>query len=110
MKPRARFAVSFEIVTPESAADGEADARGFICEGATLRDALTDLHRTRTAHCDGVTAIECDSSPCDRPRWVSVRNGAEYRTGATESRALHIPETVSRSSARRIARIAGATL
>lgn len=106
---RARFSVSFDIVTPESAEHGDAAERGFICEGATLRNALADVQATRDA-CSSVECIECDSAPCDRPRWVTVSNGPSYRTGESESRALHIPATVSRSSARRIARLVGATL
>lgn len=106
---RALFAVTFEIVTPESAKHGDAAERGFISQNSTLRDAVADFHATRTAQCDGVAAIECDSSR-GRPQWVTIVNGAEYQTGANESRSLHIPPAVSRSSARRIAQLLGAHL
>lgn len=104
---KAKFPVTYEIVTPESAKEGEADERGYIEDGASLRDALKAVRATRTAMVDGVTAIELDASPCARPRSVMITNGREYETGAQESRTLHIPATVSRSSARRIARAAG---
>ena len=107
----ARFSVTYEIVTPESAARGDAEELGFIGEGLTLRDALAGLNSaTRTNRVSGVECIECDSSPCDRPWWVTVNNGMEYETGADESRSLHIPASVSDASARRIARLAGARL
>jgi hypothetical protein len=106
---RARFTIAQEIVTPESAERGDAESREML--GAfSLRDALSELHRTRTAYVGGVECIEPDSHPCDRPRWITVVNGPEFETAAQESRALHIPESVTRSSARRIARLAGARL
>lgn len=107
---RVKFAITYEIVTPESAEHGDADERGYIIEDTDLRDAIQLLHRTRTNRVDGVSAIEPDSSPCVRPRWVTLTNGMEFETGAVESRSLHIPDTVTASSARRIARLAGATL
>jgi len=105
-----RFDVTYEIVTPESAEDGDAEERGFIGEGLTLREALEELRATRTNRVSGVECIECDSSPCVRPWWVTVFNGMEYETGAQESRSLHIPASVSDATARRIARLAGARL
>ena len=104
------FNVTYEIVTPESAEEGDAEERGFICEGFSLRDAMTLLHETRTSLVDGVESIDCDSYPCDCPRWITVTNGMEYETGAHESRSLHIPAALTEATARRIARLAGATL
>jgi hypothetical protein len=107
---KARFPVTYEIVTPESAAEGDADERGYIEDGARLRDALEAFRQTRTCQVDGIQSIEPDSHPCERPRWFTVNNGPEFDTGARESRSLHIPETVTRASARRIARLAGVHL
>lgn len=103
----ARFAVSFEIFTAESSEYGEAAESGLINEGESLRYALTDLNRTRGQSL-GVYDVHCD--PCDRPRFVTVNNSQCIRTGESESRTLHIPESVSRSSARRIAQLCAATL
>ena len=104
------FNVTYEIVTPESAENGDVDESGFIAENVSLRDALALVSETRTSRVDGVECIECDSLPCDAPRWITVVNGMEYETGAQESRALHIPEGVTESTARRIARLMGARL
>ena len=103
----ALFSVTYEIVTQESAADGDAEERGFILQNAALREALQELHATRTSHVSGVESIECDESPVRAPRCVTVYNGMEYLTGAQESRSLHIPDGVSCASRRRIARLAG---
>ncbi len=102
------FNVTYDIVTPESAENGEAAESGFVDQNLSLRDAITELHLTRTNLCDGTECIEPSESR-GRPRWITVVNGQEYLTGAQESRALHIPCKVSDSSAIRIARLCGVT-
>lgn len=102
-----RFSVSYEIVTPESAEQGDAAERGWIAQGLSLREALATVGQSRTAHCDGVTAIEACVSQ-GRPCSLVVTHGMEYLTGAYESRTLHVPVSVTDSSATRIARLLGA--
>lgn len=102
------FSVSYEITTYESAENGEAEERGVIDEGLTLRDAIKEVHRTRTNLVGSVEAILPDSWPVDRVRWITVHNSAEYETGARESRTLHLPDTITPASSRRIARLVGA--
>jgi hypothetical protein len=102
------FKVTYEIVTPESAEQGDAEERGFIAQGVTLREALKAVRDTRTSRVGGVECIECDEYPIRAPRWVTVQNGMEYETGACESRSLHIPAHVTDASRRRIARLVGA--
>ena len=104
------FNVTYEIVTPESAENGDVDESGFIAENVSLRDAIALVSETRTSRVGGVECIECDSLPCDAPRWITVMNGMEFETGAQESRSLHIPDGVTESTARRIARLMGARL
>lgn len=104
------FDVSYEIVTPESAEDGDAAERGMIGEDLDLRTALDLLLTTRTSLVGGVEAVECDSWPTSTdlpPRRVTVYNGMEFETGAYESRSLHLGD-VTPSTAIRIARLAGA--
>lgn len=103
-----KFSVSFEITTYESAENGEAETRGVIDEGLTLRDAIQEVHRTHTNLVGHVEAIEPNSWPVDRVRWITVHNAPEYDTGARESRTLHIPDTITPASSRRIARLVGA--
>ena len=101
------FNVTYEIVTQESAEHGDSDESGFIIQGAGLRDALESVNGTRTTRVDGVLAIETSESGSGF-RWITICNGMEYETGAHESRSLHIPDNVTPSSRRRIARMLGA--
>jgi len=103
----ARFNVTYEIVTQESAEQGDAEERGFISQDSTLRDAIADLHATRTSACGGVEAIESSASDIANVRWFTVYNGMEYESGATESRSLHVPDSVTTASRKRIARLIG---
>lgn len=105
-----KFDVTFEIVTPESAEDGDAEERGYVSRSVTLRQAVGDLHSTRTSAVDGVQSIEANESPVRSPRWITVFNGPEFETGANESRSLHIPPGVTDSSRLRIARLAGLSI
>lgn len=100
--------VTYEIITPESAEEGDAEESGFIREKCTLREAVATVFETRTSHCDTVMAIETDSSPFAGARWVTVYNGKEYLTGAYENRSLHIPARVTQASRVRLARLLGA--
>jgi hypothetical protein len=101
------FSVTYEIVTQESAEDGEAEEMGFISQGVSLRDAIDDVTRTRTNAVDGVSAIECDTSHVQAARWVTIVNGMEFETGAYESRSLHMPESLTAATRVRIARLLG---
>lgn len=104
-----RFNVTYDIVTPESAEFGDADERGFVVENATLSEAIDAVTSTRTSHVGGVECIEPNIWPWQNGSFdsVTVSNGMEYLTGACESRTLHIPENVTRSSRLRIARLIG---
>ena len=104
------FNVTYDIVTPESAENGDTDESGFIGKGMTLRDAIKAVHATRTSAVDGVESIECDSWPATSPRWVTVTNGTEYETGACESHSLHMPRTLTDATRQRIARLVGARI
>jgi hypothetical protein len=98
-----RFFVTFEVVTFESAEHGEPDKAGFIAEGCGLREAL-----------DLVSGYAPDAnvSPVPRenpPRWFTHHEYAiDYRTGARESRSLHLPDNCTPASALRVARLLGA--
>lgn len=102
------FDVTYEIVSEESSQHGEAEEHGYIAEAVSLRDALRYVRETRTNHVGGVECVECDSSPAYSPRWVTVTNSMEYLTGDCESRSLHMPETLTDATRRRIARLCGA--
>ena len=98
-----KFNVTYEIVTEESAEHGDADERGFISQDVSLRQALEDVFKTRTSHCDGITGIEDNNGA-----WFTVYNGMEFLTGAHESRSIHMPDNITGSSISRIAKLMGA--
>lgn len=102
---RRRFAATFEIVTAESAEHGDAETRGWISRAVELREAVADLFATRTSRVDGIAAIEPSDSEPSACRWITVYNGMEFETGATESRALHLPETMTAASRARLFRL-----
>jgi hypothetical protein len=96
--PRPLFVVTFDVVTPESAEQGDVAAAGFIrCDGHVallrapmrLRDALRHV-----------------SPQCDSGRWWSeVDPRRDYGTGAEDLRALHPPRGITPSSYARISRL-----
>jgi len=103
----AKFNVTYEIVTPESAENSEADEIGFIAEGVSFREAVEEVQLTRTCDVDGIMGIEASDSRIEAARWFTIYNGAEFETGARESLSLHVPDHVTAASRRRIARILG---
>lgn len=104
-----KFCVSYEIVTEDSAENGDAEERGVIDEDLPLREAIKEVRRTRTNLVGGVESVSTDSWPVKAVRWITVSNSAEYETGARESRTLHLPDTITPASSRRIARLLGVT-
>jgi hypothetical protein len=101
-----KFAVTYEIVTEESAEDGEAEDSGFVGENMRLREAIDCVTSTDSCHCSQ-SGIEPSDSRVESMRWVTVYNGMDYISGEVENRSLHIPDTVTASSRRRIARLMG---
>lgn len=99
MKPK--FSITYQIVTPESATHGDYAEEGFIVEEGGLRECLDALFSTRTSAVGGIVVIEAGEGR------ITVDNGAEFETGAYESRALHMRH-VSIHSQKRIAVLVGA--
>ena len=100
--------VTYDIVTEESAEIGDFEEAGFISEDSTLRDAISDLFETRTSHCGGVEYVAANCSSREDASWISVGNGMEFKTGARESRSLHIPDHITPASRARLCRLLGA--
>jgi hypothetical protein len=97
-----KFNITYEIVSQESAEDGESEESGFICENVSLREAIDSLFETRTNRVDCFQSIEYSGN-----YWFTVNNGMEYETGSYESRSIHIPRNTTQSSISRIARLIG---
>ena len=90
-----RFAVTYEIITYESAEQGESDEDGYVHEHCTLREAIDAL---------GGAAWGDDGSGT----WfTNYEYDQDLQTGAYECRSLHPPETITPSSLGRVARALG---
>jgi len=101
-----KFNVTYEIVTPESAEFGDAEERGFVAKGVSLREAVDLI---------GGFAHSADTWPCtlaNPPRWFTNEAYNEgtreyFEFGREERRSLHLPWNVTPSSAIRVARLLG---
>ena len=69
-----KFSVTYQIVTEESAEQGEAAESGFIDKDLGLREAVNAVFGTRTLFVDGYSTIYDD-------RTLTVDNGMEFLTG-----------------------------
>lgn len=96
------FNVTYDIVTEESAENGETSEDGFIYEAVGLRIAIDGLFETRTSHVGGINFIESGDN------WITVGNGMEHVTGAYESRSLHFPDNMTPASINRVVRLINA--
>ena len=96
-----KFTVTYEVVTPESAADGEASESGFADTGGWKyqEPALVSLHDA--VEIAGRGLINCG-------RWFTTSDAdIDYATGAETTYSIHPPRNCTPASYRRIARALG---
>ena len=103
-----RFSVTFERWNEEAAEIGETDDRGFIIENVSLRDAIQQGLEYRDPSWAG--SCEASDSRHEFARWLTFHNWNDctrenLETGIEESRSLHIPDCITPSSRKRIARL-----
>ncbi len=101
------FSVTYEIYTEESAENGDSESSGFQCENVSLREAIDAVCNT-DSNTRSQSSIEANDS-IENCRWVTVYNSVDWISGETENRSLHIPDSVTASSRKRIARLLGIT-
>ena len=89
------FSVTYEIVTPESAENGDVAEAGFIAENVSLRDAI-----------DAVGGV-CYEHDGNYDWFTNHEYNLDYQTGAQESRSLHLPDGITGASRVRIGRLLG---
>ena len=97
------FSVTYEVVTEESAAEGDAAERGFLGQDLTFREAFELFQEERDW-----TLVESDCSPMSAkhpPRWFTDHGELAFASGEQRSVSLHLPRSVTGSSAMRIARL-----
>lgn len=101
--------VTYDLVTEESAREGDYAESGFLLEDVSLREAFTALQDTPNQS----TPIEADSYPVDGSiRWLTAHGqgpgGFEPDPDVlSETRSLHIPQWVRPASRVRLARLLG---
>lgn len=93
---REGFAVSFEVITPESAENGDFADCGFELENVSLRRAVEECG----------LPLECSSSQVHYGCWYMQIDGSmDYSTGAYTRLSLHPPTNITEASARRLHRL-----
>jgi len=115
---RKSFRLTFEVVTDESAEFGDAARRGFVPRTLNiprrtympkrpaefgLREAVSFLKDRESA--GPVEADSCPLSLSCPPRWFTY--GGSMRIGERVSVSMHLPDSVTPSSAMRVARLVG---
>lgn len=95
------FTITYGVVTPESAVNGEESDAGFVARRLTLREAR-DMLRYEG---DAVSADCWPWSARTPPRWLTFAPDTDYRTGAETTKSLHLPNLITASSAVRVARL-----
>ena len=91
------FNVTYEIITPESAENGDVEEQGFVVENVTFREALDAFGSW--GH------VEADCCPVRSPTWFTGYGDVDCMTGGTENRSLHLPDSLTNASRMRIARL-----
>jgi len=108
----ARFRVTYDIVTPESAEAGDYAESGFAHPGGwkfpatdpgpheiTLREAIGVCGYYPPAATPGSGGFENSGS-----WWTTIDANQNYRTGEATSYSIHPPRNITRASYRRITR------
>ena len=93
------FNVTYQIVTEESAEQGDVAEAGFLAENVSFSEALSlvNSYAPHPGNSD-VRAACCFTTEAD----------IDYCTGEHETRTIHLPETVTPASRGRIAALLGA--
>lgn len=104
----ALFSVTFERWDDAALEAGDTDDRGFVLRDVTLREAINDGLEVR--YPSWLNPPEPSDSDIEGARWLSFddwNHGTRehIEQGISEGRDLHIPDCVTPSSRRRIARL-----
>ena len=102
----ARFRVTYNIVTPESAEHGDVAEHGFIMPGQ-WRYAFGENYSQADDYSmslrEAVNLLGCCE---DSGNWFTETDGSQnYRTGAVETRSLHPPRNITGASYNRLSRL-----
>jgi hypothetical protein len=94
------FRVTYDIVTEESATDGDVAESGFYSRGGWKHDDPSEW----TLH-DVVSEFGRNGLQDGGSSFYSIDSDTNYRTGKETNYAVHPPRTITRASYARIRRI-----
>ncbi|WP_414464375.1 hypothetical protein [Hyphomicrobium sp. DY-1] len=100
-----KFNVTFERITDESAEIGDVEGSGFVAEGCSLRDAVHFVEQSLRGDTE---VIEPSDSDVGSARWFTWLGGRHHADGDFTNVSLHMPDSVTASSRKRIGRLVGA--
>ena len=102
-----RFRVTYDIVTEESAEDGDSADSGFVLPGEwhiDIETAMADKAGDYGMILKDAIDLCCPSEDCGF--WFAESDARiNYRTGENETRSLHPPRTITRASYSRLRRL-----
>lgn len=93
------FNITYEVTTDESAEHGDAEETGFRGQDITLRDAWNILRWEGYA--------EANDSCTATASWLTFYGDRDMHDGSFTNLSLHFPDTLTRSTRARIARLFG---
>ena len=110
------FTITYDIVTPQSAIDGEVEASGYLfangehcnmtdASDAQAADARRDAAMTLR---QAIALIGFVSDAGHSLSFYETDGNTDYRTGEHEQRALHLPHNTTASSRARVRRVLSA--
>ena len=105
---REMFSVTYDVVTPESAEDGDNAETGFVLSGnwrVSIEAAMADVDGNYKMTLRDAVSLTGDYL-ADAGSWFEQMDGdTDYRTGAETRYALHPPRTITKSSYARLKRV-----
>lgn len=102
------FRVTYEIVTADSASEGDCAEHGFVLPGNWHVDTETAVADKDGDYCMSLReALDlCSGSLEDSGNWFSqIDCDIDYRTGDEERRSIHPPDRITAASYRRLKRL-----
>lgn len=95
------WCITYEIVTEESASEGDAAERGFELEDVSFREAYD--YFTSNAY-----PLEANCWPISFGiRWIIGQAEQDFKTGEWKTLSFHIPNQITDASRMRLARLMG---
>jgi hypothetical protein len=105
---RAMCCVTYEIITPESAEEGDAAERGFVHEngGEDELERIENASDYEMPLRSAMRLIDCvEDSNNGRDFHGVSEHCTDYRTGAVTTYSLHLPENITSASFERVKRL-----